>query len=201
MSNNIDILRCDVMTWHFFSHYLHFVKWIYRSANGFSSERVRIAELWWFLSTWTSFWTSSHCQVNGCLRHRNVHVTSVWYKKVKADPWIIVSVNPKWMSGCTFVSHIEAKWWRHQMETFSALLAICAGYSPVPGEFPAQRPVTRTFDVFFDLRLNKWLSKQSWGWWCETLSRPLWRHHNANDLNTGDHHCKSIEMGNTTLYW
>ena len=38
------------------------------------------------------------------------------------------------------------------METFSALLAICAGNSPVPGEFPAQRQVTRNFDVFFDLR-------------------------------------------------
>ena len=60
----------------------------------------------------------------------------------------------------------------------SALLAICAGNSPVPGEFPAQRPVTRSFDVFFDLRLNKRLSKQSWGWWFETPSRPLWRHHN-----------------------
>ena len=41
------------------------------------------------------------------------------------------------------------------METFSALLAICAGNSPVPGEFPAQRPVTRNFDVFIDLRPNK----------------------------------------------
>ena len=41
------------------------------------------------------------------------------------------------------------------METFSALLAICAGNSPVPGEFPTQRPVTRSFDVFFDLRPNK----------------------------------------------
>ena len=27
------------------------------------------------------------------------------------------------------------------------------------------RPVTRSFDVFFDLRLNKQLSKQWWGWW------------------------------------
>ena len=43
----------------------------------------------------------------------------------------------------------------HQMETFSALLAICAGNSPVLGEFPVQRPVTQNFDVFFDLRLNK----------------------------------------------
>ena len=64
------------------------------------------------------------------------------------------------------------------METISALLAICVGKSPVAGDFPAQRPVTRSFDVFFDLRLNKRLSKQSWGWWSETQSRPLWRHCN-----------------------
>ena len=69
-------------------------------------------------------------------------------------------------------------WWRHQMETFSALLALCAGHSPVTGEFSAQRPVTRSFDVFFDLRLNKGLCKQSWGWWFETPSRSLWRHFN-----------------------
>ena len=59
-------------------------------------------------------------------------------------------------------------WWRHQMETFSAVLAICAGNSPVTGEFPAQRPVKRSFDVFFDLCLNKRLSKPWWGWWFET---------------------------------
>ena len=51
-------------------------------------------------------------------------------------------------------------WWRHQIETFSALLAFCAWNSPVPGEFHAQRPVTQSFDVIFDLRLNKRLSKQ-----------------------------------------
>ena len=55
------------------------------------------------------------------------------------------------------------------METFFALLAICAGAgnSPVPGEFPAQTPVMRSFGDFFDLRLNKQLSKQSWGWWLD----------------------------------
>ena len=47
-----------------------------------------------------------------------------------------------------------------------------------PGEFPTQRPVTRSFDVFFDLRLNKRLSKQPWGWWFETPSWSLWRHRN-----------------------
>ena len=66
-------------------------------------------------------------------------------------------------------------WWRHQMETFSALLAFCAENSPVPGEFFAQRPVTRSFDVFFDLHLNKQLSKQCRGWWFETTSDSLWR--------------------------
>ena len=65
------------------------------------------------------------------------------------------------------------------METFYALLAICAGNSPVSGEFPAQRPVTRSFDFFFDLCLNKRLSKQSWCWWFETQSCLLWRHCNA----------------------
>ena len=44
------------------------------------------------------------------------------------------------------------------MEIFSALLAICAGNSTASGEFPKHRPVTRSFDVFFDLRLNKRLS-------------------------------------------
>ena len=45
------------------------------------------------------------------------------------------------------------------METFSALLAFCAGNSPVHGEFPAQRPVTRSFDVFFDLRwIRSWVN-------------------------------------------
>ena len=72
--------------------------------------------------------------------------------------------------------------WHHQMEIFSALLALCAGNSPVTGESSSQTPVTRSFDVFFDLRLNKRLSKQSWGWWLETTSRSLWRR--CNDLRT-----------------
>ena len=77
----------------------------------------------------------------------------------------------------------------------TALMAICAGNSPVTGEFPAQRPATRSFDVFFYLRLNKRLSKQSWGWWFETLSRPLWRHYNAlvsSGLNVPSSYWKRI---------
>ena len=44
------------------------------------------------------------------------------------------------------------------------ITGLCAGNSPVTGEFPAQRPVTRSFDVFIDLHLNNRLNKQSWGW-------------------------------------
>ena len=73
----------------------------------------------------------------------------------------------------------KVAWWRHQMDTFAALLVICARNSQVPGDFPAQRPVTRSFDVFFDLHPNKRFSKQSWGWWFETSSPSLWRHCNG----------------------
>ena len=64
-------------------------------------------------------------------------------------------------------------------ETFSKLLAICAGNPPVTGGFPPQRPVTQSFDDFFDLRLNKRRSKQSRRRWFETPSRSLWRHRNT----------------------
>ena len=77
----------------------------------------------------------------------------------------------------------DITWWRHQMETFFALLAICAGNSPVTGEFPEQRPVMWSFGVFFGLRLNKPLIKQWWGWWFETPSRPLCRHCNDVQLS------------------
>ena len=94
------------------------------------------------------------------------------------------SQHEQWVTNRTVM---PATWWRHQMETFSALLAICVGNSPVTGEFHAQRPGTRSFDVFFDLHLNKRLSKQSWGWWFEMLSRPLWRHCNEWDHTTTAH--------------
>ena len=51
---------------------------------------------------------------------------------------------------------------------------------PLCGEISTKRPVMRSFDVFLDLRLNKRLSKQSWGWWFETLSCSLWCHCNTN---------------------
>ena len=59
-------------------------------------------------------------------------------------------------------------------------------YWPFVREFPTQRPVTRSFDVFFDLCLNKRLRKQSQGWWFETLSWPLWRHRSTEGRHSVD---------------
>ena len=64
------------------------------------------------------------------------------------------------------------------METYSALLAISAENSPVPAEFPAHRPVKRSFDVFFDLRLkNDWVNYRE-----------------AGDLRRHQAHCDVIVM-------
>ena len=102
--------------------------------------------------------------------------------------WAFPGDNSNPISQMAIKWHIS--WWRHQMETFSALLALFAGNSPVPGEFPTRRPVTRSFDVFFDLRLNKRLSKQPWGCWFETPS--LWRH---CDDSFWEH------VGDSSLFW
>ena len=97
---------------------------------------------------------------------------------------VIRGIRPKYVFSSMSIEamflnpwRIHKIWWRHQMETFSALLALCAGNSPVTGEFAAQRSVTRSFDGFFDLRLNKRLRKQSWGWW---LERPSRAHYDVN---------------------
>ena len=86
--------------------------------------------------------------------------------------WLITARGP----GITYL--LPKGLWRGHDDAIKALLALCVGNSPVTGEFPSQRPVTRSFDVFFDHHLNDWLSKQSWGWWYETPSRSLWRHDN-----------------------
>ena len=103
-------------------------------------------------------WNGSICKCQKVSKHNMTFKYSPKYSKVTFSPW-----------------------WRHQMETFSALLAICAGNSPGTGDWP-QKPVTRSFAVFFDVRPNKQLSKQSWRWWFETLSPSLWRHRRARHL-------------------
>ena len=73
-------------------------------------------------------------------------------------------------------------WWRHEMETISALLALYTGNSLVTGEFPSQRPVTRSLIFSLICALKNRLSKQSWGLWFETPSFSLWHHCNERWL-------------------
>ena len=107
-------------------------------------------------------------------------------------PWInawnaidnnILCFNSEFMISQRYIreTKLSVTWWRHQRETFSALLACCAGNSPVTAEFPAQRPVTRSFGVFFDLRLHQELSKQWIRRWFKTPLRSLWRY--CNELS------------------
>ena len=69
--------------------------------------------------------------------------------------------------------HDDVIKWKH----FLRYWPFVRGIHRLPVNSP-HKPVTRSFDVFLDLRLNKRLSKQSWGWWFGTLSRSLWRHCN-----------------------
>ena len=99
--------------------------------------------------------------------------------------------------------------------TFSVLLALCEGNPPVTGGFPSQSPVTWSFDVFFDLCLNKQLINQSRCRWFETPSCSLWRHCNAFLIRqkilhsrnytsrslylVGLEHCKVVTAANSKL--
>ena len=80
----------------------------------------------------------------------------------------------RWNGGANFISriiHDDVIKWKHFPRYWPFVWGI--------PRFPAQKPVMRNFNDFFDLRLNKWLSKHSWGWWFETLPYPLWRHCNV----------------------
>ena len=136
------------------------------AGNSLHKEPVMWTSLFllcWWTNCWTNTWVAGDMRAMTFMWHRcNATCTS------NVDGGIhLISVN---------------SWWRHQMETFSALLAICARNSPVTGKFPSQSAVLRSFAVFFDLRLNKRLREQSWGWWFETPSHSLWRHCNGTLL-------------------
>ena len=94
---------------------------------------------------------------------------------MKCHNWIFFLVQ--------MLSFMKMPWWRHQMKTISALLALWEGNPPVTGGFPSQRPVTRSFDVSLDLRLNKRLNKQSRRKEFGTPLRALWRHCNVFDCD------------------
>ena len=106
-----------------------------------------------------------------------VHTSN--YVQCRIWPWYIESLYHWIQHGICKGRSPHNTRWRHQMETFSALLAICKGNPSISGGFPSQKPVTRSFGVFFYLRLNKRLSKQSRRWW---------RRHGAHYDVTGMNH-------------
>ena len=101
-------------------------------------------------------------------------------------PWCQICCN---RTGGTVTYHVENLRCHHAGMTnymmtssngnISRVTGPLCGEFTGPGEFPAQRPVTRSFDIFFDLRLNKRLTKQPWSWWFETPAWSLWRHRNG----------------------
>ena len=119
-----------------------------------------------------------HVTVNSILLHlllRSSTIAGRWQFKQELDP-------------CNFVNQIihhfthhtiyTEPWWRHRMETFSALLALCAGNSRSPVNSPHKGQWHRALMFSLICSLNKRLSKQPWGWWFESPSHLLRRHCN-----------------------
>ena len=111
---------------------------------------------------------------------------------------VMYGINAFLQSAIMYYWHVAdlcaACWWSGNILTVFRPFSICRVHDDatkwkhfrVTGHLCAQRPVTRSFHVFFDLRLNKLLSKQSWGWWFETQSHPLWRHCNEFKLSASN---------------
>ena len=115
---------------------------------------------------------TTDCQLDHLEKIRNFNQEAYTFtqeKNVLSSKYVSWGLNE--ILGCCLVMSSN--------ENISALLVFCAGNSPVTSEFP---PTKASFDVFFDLRLIKWLGKQSRSRWCETPSRSLWRHCNACSL-------------------
>ena len=133
---------------------------------------MEMLSFWWYCSFWGTGW-----QRNCHFDNFNAASEKHFMTSVRAISLALVQLlQLLWNHPQGYGSIVP--WW-HQMETFSMSLALCVGNSPVTDEFPSQRPVMRSFDVFFDLRLNTRLSKQSWGWWFERPACSLWHHCNA----------------------
>ena len=124
----------------------------------------------WQYNRRNSFWLQF--RICGSISNLDLHYIYICAKSQTTGKYVtyVTHIWFHWdIEHTSFANYSWILWWRHQMETFSALLT-------VTGEFPTQRPVTQSFDVFSYLRLNIRLSEQSWGWRFETPSRQLWRH-------------------------
>ena len=191
----------DVIKWKIFPRYWPFARGIHRSpVNSPHKGQWRGALMFPLICAWINVWASNR-EARDLRRHRAHYDVTVMYMRpillicvqvTKTDvhtfPFPLLCFSNKSSTHECTINHgiikpflvvFQQNDTSISLETFSVLLALCAGNSPVTGEFPSQRPVTRSFDVFFDLRPNEWLNKQSWGWWFETPSGSLWHHCNG----------------------
>ena len=158
--------------WHLQMHFvcsalvLNLSRCYWHSARWASTDRSnQIAAIYQQATSVQTFYLSTVMSTaNMSTVNRNPTMVVIDAKERKI---ILCYVDEKWAgrlivrSGDTVAPNrqLDITWWRHQMETFSALPALCEGNPPITGGFSSQRPVTRSFDVFFDLRPNKRLSK------------------------------------------
>ena len=179
----------------------YFPRWLtHRSViRGINTTKMRHR----FISTFPNAVKHSVCNIWNAMIHGDVikwkHIPRLrpFVRGIQRSPvnspHMYVFCSRMCIYGCiyaciyTYMTYIETYWVFTNHEYFSCYMMtssngnifrvtgpLCGEFTG-PGEFHAQRPVMRSFDVFFDLRLNKRLSKQPWGWWFETPSWSLWR--------------------------
>ena len=168
------LVYCQLDPWEqtsvkFQSTYKAFQSWKYRLRNGGHFVQGEMS------------YTDSACEVLIMLPQCDMAVDD-WL------PWYLVFLlrNLSHMSIMTGNGHIKfflSSWMNCNMMASSNgnifhVTGPLWGKPPVTGGFPSQKLVTWSFDVFFDLHLNKQMSKYWWGWWFETPSRSLWGHCN-----------------------
>ena len=173
----------DVIKWKHFSRYWPVVRGIHWSpVNSPHKGQWCGALMVSLICAWITSWVNNR-EVDDLRRHRghyDVTLMDCLFENYNELTLIYGCVDILWHLPLELHIYVSDMMTSSNGNIFRVTGHLCGEFtnSPVPGEFPTQRPVTRSFDVFFDLRLNKRLSKQSWGWWLKTLSHPLWRHRN-----------------------
>ena len=130
----------DVIKWKYFPRYWPFLRGIHRSpVNSPHKGQWSGALMFSLICPWINAWVDN-CEAGGLRRHLVHYDVTTWSSNElqTLDSWAWYLHNAP-NNGCRAKHPIASPWWRHQMETFSALLALCAGNLPVTGEFPSQR--------------------------------------------------------------
>ena len=174
-----------VASWDFWGFQISTLSWRVRSNTRQSVCAFLIAFLTSIITDFgMSLWIVSEFHFERLHRTHGAMITSLWRQNdITTSFW---RHNDVIIASCARCSGLLMLLPSHMMTSSNGNIFRVTGHLcwefTGPGEFPAQRPVTRSFDVFFDLRLNKRLSKQPRGWWFETLSWSLWRQCNDLDL-------------------